>query len=183
VALLLISGGVRSGKSRTAVQLASGQDRPVHFLATAEGRDRDMEERIARHQSERPPSWATIEEPLRLREMLIEVPLDDCLVIDCLNLWTSNSLEHFDPLEIEHQAYKASRIAAKRVGHTIVVTNEVGLGVVPANDLARVFVDLLGRVNTTWAEVADHMILMIAGRALSLTSTSLPWEPLNDSAR
>lgn len=172
--LVVITGGARSGKSRTAVELAHGQPQPVHFLATAEARDEDMNRRIARHRDERPSSWTTIEEPVHLTEALTRVPSEHCLVIDCLTLWTSNALESFTPAEIEQQSLDAARRASERVGPTIVVTNEVGLGVVPDNALARVYVDLLGRVNASWAEAADRMLLMVAGRVIPLArSTSL----------
>ncbi len=166
--LVVITGGSRSGKSRTAIEIALRQPQPVHFLATAEARDEEMARRIARHRDERPASWTTIEEPVLLAPALSRVPSEHCLVIDCLTLWTSNALETLSPVEVEQQSRDAARLAKDRVGRTIVVTNEVGLGVVPDNPLARTYVDLLGRVNTSWAEVADRMILMVAGRIVPL---------------
>jgi adenosyl cobinamide kinase/adenosyl cobinamide phosphate guanylyltransferase len=166
--LTLILGGARSGKSRTAVALAQRQHEPVTFLATGEGRDVEMRNRIARHRLERPDTWTTVEEPLALHAALDAVPATDCLIIDCLTLWTSNELEVFDANEVEAHAFELSRLAQARIGSTLVVSNEVGMGIVSENQLARVFTDVLGRVNSLWAEVASEVLFMVAGRAMKL---------------
>src|SRR6266851_8886780 len=169
--LVLLIGGARSGKSELALRLASEQDSPVVFVATAQAGDAEMAERIAQHQRERPDSWQTIEEPLRLRETIDELNDEDCLVIDCLTLWTANALEALGADQVESQATAAARVAAARTGLTVVITNEVGLGIVPDNALARSYRDLLGRVNAIWAEAADQVYLLVAGRALALAKT------------
>lgn len=179
--LVVITGGSRSGKSRAAVELAQRQPRPVHFLATAEARDEDMALRIARHRVERPATWTTIEEPLDLDDALARVPKEDCLIIDCLTLWTANSLETLSPAEVERQSRRTARLASEREGHTIVVTNEVGLGVIPDNALARAYVDVLGRVNASWAAVAGRMMLMVAGRVVTL-APGISLEGFSDDA-
>jgi len=169
--LVLLIGGARSGKSELALRLAGEQGSPVAFLATAQAGDTEMAARIAQHRRERPAAWQTIEEPLRLRETIDQVSDDHCLVIDCLTLWTANALEAFGGDEAQVHAAAAAHAAAARTGLTVAVTNEVGLGIVPDNALARSYRDLLGRVNAIWAEAADHVYLLVAGRALALAKT------------
>jgi adenosyl cobinamide kinase/adenosyl cobinamide phosphate guanylyltransferase len=169
--LVLLIGGARSGKSQLALRLASEQSSPVAFLATAQAGDTEMAARIAQHRLERADSWQTIEEPLRLREAIADVSDDRCLLIDCLTLWTANALEAFGADQVEAHATAAARVAAARTGLTVAVTNEVGLGIVPDNALARSYRDLLGRVNAIWAGDADQVYLLVAGRALALAKT------------
>ncbi len=172
--LVLLIGGARSGKSDLAVQLAHKQESPVVFLATAQAGDAEMAARIAQHQRDRPASWETIEEPLRLRETIAAVRDESCLIVDCLTLWTANALEQIGLAEAEAQAADAAAAGAARHGLTIVATNEVGLGIVPDNALGRSYRDLLGRVNAIWASAADHVFLVVAGRLLPLeTQASL----------
>lgn len=166
--LTLLIGGARSGKSQLALRLAADQRSPVVFVATAQAGDAEMAERIAVHRSERPADWQTIEEPLLLRETIAEVESTACLVLDCLTLWTANALEELGSAETELQAAASAAAASARPGWTIVITNEVGLGIVPDNPLGRSYRDLIGRVNTIWAEVADHAYLLVAGQALAL---------------
>jgi adenosyl cobinamide kinase/adenosyl cobinamide phosphate guanylyltransferase len=168
MALLLLIGGARSGKSEIAQRLASEQDGPVVVLATAQARDEEMASRIEEHRRIRPDSWRTIEEPLRLRERIESVGECDCLVIDCLTLWSANALDRLGAEEAETEAVAAAAAASARRGMTIAVTNEVGLGLVPDNALGRAYRDLHGRVNTIWAAAADHAFLLVAGRLLTL---------------
>lgn len=169
--LVLLIGGARSGKSELALRLATEQSSPVVFVATAQAGDTEMAERIAQHRHERPASWQTIEEPLRLRGTIDDVSDDSCLVVDCLTLWTANALEALGAAETEAQATAAAEAASARPGLTVAVTNEVGLGIVPDNPLGRSYRDLLGRVNAIWAEAADQVYLLVAGRALALAKT------------
>jgi adenosyl cobinamide kinase/adenosyl cobinamide phosphate guanylyltransferase len=157
--LTLLIGGARSGKSSLALRLAEGE---VVFIATAEAGDAEMAERIDAHRAERPASWQTVEAPIDLAGALRDAPPDACVIVDCLTLWVANTMD-------EERAREAAALAASRPGRTIVVTNEVGLGIVPANDLARAYRDLLGRVNAIWAEAADRVLLVVAGRTLELT--------------
>lgn len=166
--LVLILGGARSGKSRLALRLAERQAAPVVFVATAQAGDGDMAERIARHRRERPPAWSTVEEPLDLTAALTGVAPGACVVVDCLTLWVANLLPTLDPADIETRAATAAREAAARQGMTVAVTNEVGLSIVPANELGRGYRDLLGRVNAIWADAADHALFLVAGRVLEL---------------
>ena len=166
--LVVLIGGARSGKSRLAVRLAAAQPSPVRLIATAVAQDAEMAERIAEHRRRRPSSWQTVEERLRLREAIDEAGGDTCLVIDCLTLWTTNALERFGAAEAETFAAAAAAAASDRRALTVAVTNEVGLGVVPDNPIGRSYRDLLGRVNAVWADAADHVLLVVAGRALAL---------------
>jgi len=166
--LLLLLGGARSGKSELALRLAARCGPPVVFIATVEAGDAEMAERIDRHRRERPAGWTTVEEPLMLRAALERAPAGSCVVVDCLTLWTANSLAANGAAETEAEAQTAAAAAARRTGATIVVSNEVGLGIVPAGALARSYRDLLGRVNASWASAASEVMLLVAGRALRL---------------
>jgi adenosylcobinamide kinase / adenosylcobinamide-phosphate guanylyltransferase len=169
MALVLLLGGARSGKSRLAVTLAREQAGPVTVLVTAEARDEEMQARIAAHRAERPAGWETIEEPLRLEAAVAEVPPERTLVVDCLSLWVANVLEQGDgPADVEAAAERAAAAAAGRSGLTVVVSNEVGLGVVPATPLGRLYRDVLGTVNRAWAQAATRAVLVVAGRVLTL---------------
>ena len=168
MALVLLVGGARSGKSALAVRLAAAEPGDVVFVATGEAGDEEMAERIERHRAERPAGWRTVEEPLRLREALLEAPPEACVVVDCLSLWVANLIESRSAAEIEAEALAAAQAAAARPGRTIAVTNEVGLGVVPATPLGRAYRDVLGRVNATWADKAEESFFVVAGKTLRL---------------
>jgi adenosylcobinamide kinase / adenosylcobinamide-phosphate guanylyltransferase len=169
--LTFLVGGARSGKSALAVRLASEWEGPVVVLATAEARDdAELAARIARHRLERPAAWRTIEEPLDLVGELGSVPRGAFLLVDCLTLWAANALEAgWSDEEVERAAVDAAALAAGRASPTVVVSNEVGLGVIPATPLGRSYRDLLGRVNTVFASQADRACLVVAGRTLELT--------------
>ena len=167
--LTLLLGGARSGKSTLALRRARACGGQILFVATAEARDADMGERIARHRAERDPSWATIEAPLDLAAALAAAPAEACVIVDCLTLWVANLLERGDgAAEVVDLAAAAAALAARRAGPTIAVSNEVGMGVVPASALGRRYRDLLGRVNATWAAAASEAALVVAGRPLWL---------------
>jgi adenosyl cobinamide kinase/adenosyl cobinamide phosphate guanylyltransferase len=168
VPVVLLIGGARSGKSALALRLAATQRAPVVFVATAEAGDAEMSERIERHRRERPAAWDTVEEPLALQATIEQAPDASCLIVDCLTLWTANALAALGAAAAEAEAAAAAAAAACRSGTTIVVTNEVGLGIVPDNELSRDYRDLLGRVNSSWAELAERVLLLIAGRVLPL---------------
>ena len=168
--ITLLVGGARSGKSARALRLASDWDGQVVFVATAEDRDSEMAARIARHRLERPASWRTIEAPLELVRAFDSIPAGAFVILDCLTLWVANALEAgWTDEHVERAAAAVATIAAGREWPTVVVTNEVGLGVVPRTALGRAYRDLLGRVNAVFAAEAEHAYLMIAGRTLELT--------------
>ena len=163
--LVLLIGGARSGKSSLAVERAAGAGLPVVFVATGEAGDDEMAARIELHRQERPAEWTTVEEPVELARAVADAPGDVVLVVDCLSLWVANVLERG---VVEAAAADAARLAAARPGPTIAVTNEVGLGIVPDNELARRYRDALGRVNAIWAAAADEAYFVVAGRPLRL---------------
>jgi adenosylcobinamide kinase / adenosylcobinamide-phosphate guanylyltransferase len=158
VTLVVFVGGARSGKSRLAVERAAAAGSPVVYVATGEAGDEEMEERIARHRAERPRGWLTVEEPLELAAALRDAPPDATVIVDCLSLWVANG----------GGDAAAVAAAAARNALTIAVTNEVGLGIVPANALARAYRDELGRVNAAWVAAAEEAYFVVAGRALPL---------------
>jgi len=158
--LVVYLGGARSGKSQLAVERALAAGGPVTFIATGEAGDDEMADRIERHRRERPDGWSTIEEPVRLADAIASVPHGETAVVDCLSLWVANILGEEDDA--------ALAAAAGRDGLTIAVTNEVGMGIVPDNALARTYRDALGRVNAAWARAADEAYLVVAGRTLEL---------------
>ena len=129
-----------------------------------------MRNRIAAHRDQRPAEWQTVEAPTDLSAALGTIDERATVIIDCLSMWVANLLEPGDA--IEQAADVAAGTAAARSGRTIVVSNEVGLGLVPANALGRRYRDLLGRTNAIWAEKAERAFLVVAGRALPLSSTS-----------
>ena len=156
-----------------AVEMASRWEGPVVLIATAEARDEEMTARIERHRSARPEVWTTIEEPIDLEGALEGVEPDACVVIDCLTLWVSNLMERgLSDDRIEERGRKGAILAAGRGSPTIVVTNEVGWGIVPTNELARRFRDVLGEVNKAWADASANALLMVAGKALPLQDRS-----------
>lgn len=178
MSVTLLLGGARSGKSRLAVRLASRWRDPVAVLVTGEPRDEEMAERIARHRAERPEGWETVEEPLDLEGALGRIPAGAGVLLDCLTLWVANAMEAgLDDEEIAERARKAAALLAGRGGEAVVVSNEVGSGIVPADPTTRRYRDLLGRVNGIWAEAADRTLLVLAGRAVELRG---PEELLDD---
>ena len=175
MALTLLLGGAGSGKSRLAVRTARGWSGPVAVVVTAEARDDEMAEKIRRHRAVRPTDWLVVEEPLELEDVVTSLPKDTNAIIDCLTLWVSNLIEKgATDEEIEERARTAAKTAASRSTETIVVSNEVGSGIVPPNALARRYRDVLGRVNSLWAETADRALLVVAGRVLPLAPPGLP---------
>jgi adenosylcobinamide kinase / adenosylcobinamide-phosphate guanylyltransferase len=156
--LTFLVGGARSGKSALAVRLASKWDGPVSFLATAEAG------------GERPAGWLTVEEPLDLPGELRRAPEQAFVVVDCLTLWAANALQAgWSKREIERAAATTAALAAGRESPTVVISNEVGMGIVPATPVGRSFRDLLGRVNAVFAGQAHRAYLVVAGRTLELT--------------
>jgi adenosyl cobinamide kinase/adenosyl cobinamide phosphate guanylyltransferase len=166
VSLVVLLGGARSGKSALAVRL--GGDAAT-LIATATAGDVEMEERIRLHRAERPAAWTTVEEPLALGPALAAVDPDGPVVVDCLSLWVSNLIGVGTADDaIEAGAEAVAGAAAARPGLTIVVSNEVGFGIVPATPLGRRYRDVLGRVNTTFATRAERALLVVAGRTVEL---------------
>jgi adenosylcobinamide kinase/adenosylcobinamide-phosphate guanylyltransferase len=174
----LVLGGVRSGKSRFAQQIAERAEH-VTFIATAERRDdAEMHAKIERHRADRPQTWATIEEPLHLARTIREAGKDcDLLLIDCLTLFASNLLEACGENSEQVQTHIDQLCSALGSASCsiILVSNEVGSGVVPAYELGRRFRDLVGEINQRVASVADTVLFMVAGLPFPLKG-SVPAE-------
>ncbi|HYM51370.1 MAG TPA: bifunctional adenosylcobinamide kinase/adenosylcobinamide-phosphate guanylyltransferase [Candidatus Limnocylindrales bacterium] len=181
---ILLLGGARSGKSTLALEIAARSGAPVTMIATAEPLDPEMAERIAHHRAQRPSGWTTIEEPVALLEAVQAAPARSLLIIDCLTLWVSNLVgqgQH-DPAIVAAAGRAATTLAA-RPGGAIVVSNEVGLGIIPVNPVARGYRDTLGRVNAAFAALADRTALVVAGRLHELTSATEFMEGITWHAR
>ncbi|MDX2380220.1 MAG: bifunctional adenosylcobinamide kinase/adenosylcobinamide-phosphate guanylyltransferase [Acidimicrobiia bacterium] len=178
--LTMLLGGARSGKSALAVELghryAAGGGH-VAYIATAPRVDDDMALRIERHRDERPKDWHTIEEQTDLESALDRVG-DAMAIIDCLTLWTSNLLlAGIDDDDVIASAREAAGRTAVRAAPTVVISNEVGLGVHPDTELGRRYRDVLGRVNQTWAAAATTSLFLVAGRAMPLSDPLSMLEP------
>ena len=168
----MLTGGARSGKSAAAVAAATASGAPVTFVATAEPGDDEMAERIARHRAERPAHWTTVEATHDLISAVAKTDPVDTVIVDCLAIWAANRMlkEPRPPdTEIEAEASRLADALAKRPGLALVVTNEVGSGVVPPTPLGRDFRDLLGTWSTRQVvRAADAAYLVVAGRLLPL---------------
>lgn len=172
--LTMLLGGARSGKSELATRLASAAEGPVVVVVTAEARDEEMAERIRRHREARPAAWTTVEAPLELGPAVRDVPPEAFVVVDCLSLWVSNAMEAGlgdDPIIDEARGFAMA--LAKREAPSVVVSNEVGLGIVPVNALARRYRDTLARVNVTFVGEAERAYFVVGGKALALEDVSL----------
>jgi adenosylcobinamide kinase/adenosylcobinamide-phosphate guanylyltransferase len=169
MALTLLLGGARSGKSALAVRAARGWGGAVEVVVTAEARDAEMAARIRRHRAERPAGWRTVEAPRELEAALEGAAAGALVIVDCLTLWVSNLMEQgLDDPAVARRAGASAALAAARAAPTLAISNEVGSGVVPAAALARRYRDLLGQVNAAWAAAATRTLLLVAGRALPL---------------
>lgn len=166
--VVLVGGGVRSGKSAFALARARALGTRRAFVATSRAYDREMEDRIARHRLER-PDFTTVEEPLALPEAVARLSGFDVAVVDCLTLWLSNLLlDGVPPDEIERRAADLARALRAAPCHVVVVTNEVGMGVHPETALGRTFRDLAGRAHQALARSADEIHLAVLGVVLRL---------------
>ena len=162
---LLVLGGARSGKSRFAEGLAAGWQGERIYIATAEPGDAEMAARIADHRGRRGPKWTTIEAPLALVEALERAP-DGFVLIDCLTLWISNLL--LGDFDIAARVERLAEALRVRRGTVVVVSNEVGLGIVPDNSLSRGFRDEAGFANQRLAQACDEVVFIAAGLPINL---------------
>ncbi len=193
--LIALTGGARSGKSTAALSAAMSTEAPVTFIATAEAGDAEMAARIERHRTDRPSDWTTIEAPIRLAEAVGSVDAGATMVIDCLSMWVSNRMlaqgsgaplgqrqgqaaasgEQYSAEFVRSMAKEVGDLGVRlreRSGMAIVVTNEVGSGIVPANPLGRAYRDVLGSVNQAIFASANRAYLVVAGRLLELQDPS-----------
>ncbi len=164
---LLVLGGARSGKSRYAQARAESHSGDLIYIATAQAFDAEMEDRIARHIADRGPRWSTLDVPLDLPDAIVaNAAPGGVLLVDCLTLWTSNLMFAERDVDAETEALAAA--VAQAAGPVILVANEVGLGIVPDNALARRFRDVAGRLNQAIATAADEVQFVAAGLPLRL---------------
>ncbi|NOX20417.1 MAG: bifunctional adenosylcobinamide kinase/adenosylcobinamide-phosphate guanylyltransferase [Nitrospirae bacterium] len=170
--IVFVLGGARSGKSSFALNEAEGIGSKRAYVATARITDNEMAERVRRHQAERAHRWETFEEPLKIKELFGNLKgRFDVIVLDCITLWISNMM--LDGLEEEailEETRGLCSVLAEIASESSVyiVSNEVGLGIVPDNPLARQFRDVAGRVNQLIAQVADRVYFIVSGLSMKL---------------
>jgi adenosylcobinamide kinase/adenosylcobinamide-phosphate guanylyltransferase len=177
VSTTLIIGGARSGKSALALEIARKWGGAVTFIATAEARDEEMAERIAQHRAERDPAWSTLEAPIEVAEAISATPPEALIILDCLTLWVSNLFDRGIERDGEARARDAIAALGRRATPSLVITNEVGSGIVPDNANARRYRDLLGTINSMFASDARNVLLISAGRVLPMKK---PEEVIDD---
>ena len=167
--LIVITGGARSGKSSFALREAAKISGAKAYIATAEALDEEMRDRIKNHKKQRATDWDTFEEPIKVIEAIKEIKGTYCsIIIDCLTLWLSNIMQsNADVLDEIEKLVLALRDAST-LSHIYIVTNEVGMGIVPDNELARRFRDMAGLLNQRVAECADEVYLLVSGIPLKV---------------
>ncbi len=172
----LLIGGARSGKSDLAVRLALTWKDGVIVAATAEVGDDDMAERIERHKRDRPADWGLIEAPLLDAGDIVALDASSLLIIDCVTMLVTNLLlAGRTDRQIDEHASVLNHAIVSRTAPTLVITNEVGLGIVPDNEMGRRYRDLLGRYNRRLAERAETSVFIVAGQGLPLEAIEPDW--------
>ncbi|RRU72781.1 bifunctional adenosylcobinamide kinase/adenosylcobinamide-phosphate guanylyltransferase [Stutzerimonas xanthomarina] len=167
--LELILGGARSGKSRFAERLAADSGLAVTYIATSQPLDGEMTERIAHHRERRPAHWTLVEEPLQLARVLREqAAANRCLLVDCLTLWLTNLLMLDDAARLAEERNALLECLDGLPGRILLVSNEIGLGVVPLGELTRRYVDEAGWLHQAVAERAQRVTFMVAGLPMTL---------------
>ena len=159
--LTLVLGGARSGKSRYAETVVTASPAPWVYVATAEPFDAEMTARIAEHRNRRGGQWQTIEAPLDLAGAIANAPASATVLVDCLTLWLNNLM--FNNRDIDAETERLEAALTARRAPSVLVSNEVGSGIVPDNAEARRFRDLQGRLNQRIAARADRVVLLVAG--------------------
>lgn len=159
-----VLGGARSGKSRFAERFVTSLPRPWVYIATAEAHDEEMAARISEHQARRAAGWRTIEAPHELPEAIRLAPKGAVVLVDCLTLWLSNIMH--GPFDIGGASDQLEDALHARETATVLVSNEVGLGLVPETPLGRSFRDAQGRLNQRIAAIASRVVLVVAGQPL-----------------
>lgn len=168
--ITFVLGGARSGKSRYAESLVTALPQPWVYIATAEACDDEMAVRIAEHKARREPGWQTIEAPHEVPQALDATPPEAAVLVDCLTLWLSNVMH--GAFDVDKITLRLEEALLRRKGTTVLVSNEVGLGIVPDNALSRVFRDTQGRLNQRLAAIADRVVFVVAGQPLIVKGTS-----------
>lgn len=183
--LVLVTGGVRSGKSLFAEHLAATLGHKVLYLATSEIRDQEMALRVKAHQDRRPSNWSTIEEPIKIKEVISAIGQEyQVVLVDCLTLYISNLMAKNGLMQendnndltvqpeqesiITHEIEQLCSVAKETCVTTLIVTNEVGWGIVPSYPLGRLFRDLVGQCNQIVAAHSDEVFLLVAGLPIKI---------------
>jgi len=162
----LVLGGARSGKSRHAEQLIEAHPAPWTYIATAQAWDDEMRERISLHRARRPQGWTTVDAPIALPDAIRNADSGQAILVDCLTLWLTNvMLSEADVVAAREDLLAACRAVASPL---VLVSSEVGFGIVPDNALARRFRDELGTLNQALAREAAHVVLTVAGLPLKV---------------
>ncbi len=160
--MILITGGVKSGKSKKALEIAKRFEKRA-FIATGVGFDEEMRERIEKHKKERGEDFVTFEEPLRIHEVISNTKdLFDVIVVDCLATWLGNLFFEYKN-DFEKIEYHVSLFLENLCGKELIITNEVGLGVIPADPMTRRYVEILGKLNSAIAQRCEEVYLMVCG--------------------
>ncbi len=166
MAFTLILGGARSGKTALALREAAAAGGPLAMIATAEAMDDEMSARIARHRDERGPAWRTVEAPVDLARAIAALKADEAALVDCLTLWVSNLLMR--GMTVSDAADELMAALKACPARLWLISNEVGLGIVPDNALARRFRDETGRLHQRLAAEASRVVMVVAGLPLTL---------------
>jgi len=167
--LIFITGPVRSGKSNFAVNLAKKSKKKIIFIATCKPVDTEMKERIKKHQQQRPKEWITIEEEIDLGSVLRKISKDKLIIIDCITLWVSNLFFHnFNEKEILKIVNDLISIIKRKGLSVIIVSNEVGWGIIPNNKIARNFRDIMGIIHQKISESSNEIYLLVSGIPIKL---------------
>jgi len=171
----LVLGGVRSGKSRYAGELARELDCPVTLIATGAALDEEMQRRIEAHRASRPADWCVVEEPTRIAAVLRAAAHPNrVLIVDCLTLWLTNLLCGEDAAALRRETASLLEALPQLPGHCVLIANEVGLGIMPINALARRFADEAGALHQALATRCERVVFMAAGLPLSLKAPAAP---------
>lgn len=173
MALHFILGGARSGKSAYAEKLAVDSNFPVTYIATAQIYDAEFGQRVEHHKARRPEHWRTIEQPFNLGETLkMHAKADECIIVDCLTLWLAQCIcpDCDRPVHLNWPAERSALLTAlpQLKGEIFLISNEVGMGIVPLGEINRQFQDEQGRLNQAIAQIADKVSFIMAGLPLHL---------------
>ena len=169
--IILVTGGVKSGKSSLALKMAEKQAESGAFIATATAGDEEMERKIAAHRQERGPGWCTYEEPRSLAARIEAAAARyDIVLVDCLTMWVSNLLTLYglERNEVLDECARTVSALDRAPAPVILVTNETGMGIMPPDSLSRTFHDLLGKLNRDVAGIAASVIFMVSGIPLKI---------------
>ncbi|MCG2711869.1 MAG: bifunctional adenosylcobinamide kinase/adenosylcobinamide-phosphate guanylyltransferase [Candidatus Omnitrophica bacterium] len=167
--VIFITGAARSGKSKLAVDWAKKSLKKIVFLASCAPLDEEMKQRVAKHKQARPGDWKTIEEPVNAADVIKKAEADELVIFDCLTLWITNIMLKLNEEELINEKIEELLLALRQAkAEVIIVSNEVGWGIVPENKLARQFRDIAGLTHQRLAGISDEVYLVTAGLAQKL---------------